>query len=750
MPSRELKDLRPPAQSENQPQSERPPIQLQVTSEVESTLVQVIQNDYDAAKKARQQKDFGTTSKGSRLDFDSHFKGLKDLYNAQRIPKNEPWQFCSNRSLRIATSIVDMLHARLLPTVLNEDLVRWQPGEVKDKPKVERISKLMMWWAFVRSRVQTFYDIWTKHVISFGDGLTETSWDVEILDSGETISQPIVGEDGNPLQEQDGAPAVSTFRDLRFIERTISHVFQKDQIFLQEGATNILQDPVIIEEMVPYYKLEQGEVEGKFVNITNLLRSKIPVEMDESNDIKDEDRERLRNIKLRNKQVKIQRSYIHFDADNDGFAEDIRITVSLDHSLYLGGIAVKNLTKSGRRALDFTKFDNRIANPNELDGEGILEKVRELAEEIDAIFNQMTDANTLSILRPGFYDPAGDLDAGTLKLAPNRISPVSDPSRNILFPDITIQVTQLMEAIRIVLEFVERLTAASAFVLGKESDFVGGPGTATRTNTITQSAEIRFAIPSTRLRGGASRIMTQHLDILQLNIPPGLETRVMGEKGDPVFDTNELTMEGISGEYDAYLLPDPSQGSKQINRDLWGMFYSILIQNPIVGTDPAKIYRITANLLKAWDLDPVEILGPAPLLDDVDDPEDENTLILQGDFARVRAQIHENHILHIQEHMALAESPSLAFIAQHTPHLHAKIIQFLQQHIQEHQQMMQLMIAITQNLAGGKGGGSIGGGEGGNTETTKGAPKQPGLEQTSGPLAQALGAQRQGTSGPSP
>ena len=70
---------------------------------------------------------------------------------------------------------------------------------------------------------------------------------------------------------------------------------------------------------------------------------------------------------------------------------------------------------------------------------------------------------------------------------------------------------------------------------------MGGSGTATRTNAIVQSAEQRFAMPSERLREGASRIILQHLDILQLNIPPGLENRVLGEDGMPVFQSNELT-----------------------------------------------------------------------------------------------------------------------------------------------------------------------------------------------------------------
>src|SRR3990167_6088615 len=361
-------------------------------------------------------------------------------------------------------------------------------------------------------------------------------------------------------------------------------------------------------------------MEGKFVNISNLLREKINYEKPESTGLTPEEEDKIKSIKIRNVPVEVLKWYGNFDADGDGFAEDVRIVISPEHQLYLGGVPVSQLTKSGKRPLDHTKFDHRIDAPDENSGEGILEKVKELSEEIDALFNQMTDSNTVGILRPFFYDPGGDVDAPVLKLGPNKGTPVSDPNRNVFFPDIQIQTDKLILAIRLVLEFIERLTAASSYVLGKESEIVGGSGTATRTNAIVQSAEQRFAMPSERLREGAARIIKHHLDILQLNIPPGLETRVLGEDGRPLFQSNELTDIGISGEFDAYILMDPSMGSKQSERELASMIYSVLLQNIIVGTDPAKIYKVTADLLKAYGKDPEEYLGPEPDSDLIDDP----------------------------------------------------------------------------------------------------------------------------------
>jgi hypothetical protein len=686
------------------------------------------------------------------MDFDKWLKGLRDLYNARREPKEIPWKYCSNRGLKIAAAILDMIHARLFPAVFNEELLKWRPGESTDQPKVDRISKLMKWWIWIHSRMRTFFDIWVKQTSGYGDSLTETFWKVTPIDQGKTIEEPITDEAGQQLINPDGTPAVSKSRTISLIEKTASKLYAKEDVFLQECSTDIYMEPVILKDTFKYRELEQGEAEGKFINIASMLKDKLNWEKPAIEGLDSEAEEKIKDIKVRNVSVEVLKAYFNFDADGDGFAEDIRVVIVPEHQLYIGGIAVRDLTKSGKRPLDFTKFDNRIENPEENFGEGVLEKIKELSDEIDAIFNQLTDANTLTVLRPFFYDPGGDVDAPVLKLGPNKGTPVTDPTRNVFFPDITIQTDKLILAIRLVLEFIERLTAASSYVMGKESEIVGGSGTATRTNAIVGAAEQRFAIPAERLREGASRIIQQHLDILQLNIPPGLENRVLGEDGLPTFTADELTSEGISGEFDAYILMDPSMGSKDTERQLAAMVYSVLLQNPLVGTDAAKIYKITADLLSAYGKDPEQYLGPEPDYDMIDKPEDENTLIVQGDFGRVKAQMAENHILHIQKHMELMQSPSLAALP---PHLAAQIQQFTQQHIMEHQQMMQIMMSIMQKfgqakqMSGPEGQGGIGGNRHeGSTAPGTGNPSS--METVPGPLGAAMQTKRTGEVGGAP
>ena len=640
-----------------------------------------------------------------------------------------------------------MLHSRLFSGVWQEDLTRWRPGEISDVPKVERISKFMDWWVRVWSPMREFFDNWIKVTAGFGDSLSESSWQLDETDAGETESIPVQDPTGQPQINLDGTPAVTQQRKLRRKEYTTSRIIPKENVYMFKNAKDVQKDPVMIEEEYLYRDLEAMEKAGQCINVTTKLKEyiKLTVPVTVSDPI---EAEKLKRVKMRNVPVKIIRWYGHYDHDGSGFDQSVRVMVTKDYKIYLGGIEMKNVTKSGKRPIHFQKYGSYLAEIDSLWGEGVLDQVRELAEEIDAIFNQLTDANTLGVLRPGFYDPSGDVDAPAMELAPNKFIPISDPTRNVYFPPFDINTDRLLNAIRLVLEFIERLTAASSYVMGKESDIVGGSGTATRTNAIMQSAEVRFSRPVERLKAGAANILTQVLDLIQLNIPPGMETRILGEKNQQIFHENELTDEGISGQYDCYLLNDPTLGSKQTEREVSNLMYSLLMQNPLVMSDPIKMYKVTADVLKAVGKDPIEYLGPAPSPDNIDEPEDENTLMLQGDFNGVKAQMTENHLYHIQKHTDLLRSPTFLMLGQQAPALVEQVSTYAQQHILEHQTMMQAMMQMMSTLGGKGGAGQGNAGKGDWSGGNNGSPQDPneigGVENTPGPLGNAMQSKREG------
>ena len=695
---RELKDELQNETPQVEPTSQKPQLQIQINEAQEKTIVQMVLDDYQKAKAYRDTKEYRTNSKGEVLHFDEHMKSLNDLYFGKREPKTKPWANCSNRSLRIAMAILEMLCSKFFPMIYNEDLNRWRPGEKTDFPKVKRITKFMDWWVRVYVPMQEFFDSWIMTTVGYGDSLVEILWDVEYKDIGEFDVTNIVDEQGNVLEQTQE-------KRLKLIEKTKCNIIPKENVFFQKGQKDIHREPIIIKDDYRYGDLEAMEMQGQVVNVQNFLRKTLESKTEVSGDpsLTEQDLSRLKEVKLRSQTVNVLIEYMHYDWDNDGFSEDIRVLIDQDNKLYLSGVEVKNISKRAMRPIEWTKFLPRLDDVDGLDGLGALEMMEELAREIDACFNQLTDSNTLALMRPGFYDPSGNLNAPTLYLSPSKITPVSDPQRNVYFPDFDIPTERLIIAIRLVLEFIERLTAASSYVMGKESEIVGGSGTATRTNAILMNAMERFQRPGVRLKAGAARILTQIFDKIQLNIPIGFESRVLGEDGEPIFKQNELTDEGLSGEFDAFLLEDSSGGSKNIEREISGFLYGQLLQNPLIGTDPMKIYKITFKLIESHTShDEAErIMGPEPDEKDNDSPEDENTLMIQGEFTKVRALISENHIWHLQVHQSLNESPTLVTLPDG---IREQVLQYNQNHMQEHQMMMQAMIQNMLRLQGGQGG----------------------------------------------
>lgn len=724
------------------------PLQLPITKNIESLITETVLDCFSSAEDARNKKVYELDDKGNSVTYNDKITLLNDMFYGKRKPKEVPWKYCSNRSMKIAMAIIEMLHSRMFPAVWNEDLVRWRPVEQTDKTKTERTTKFMDWWVRVWTRMKTFYNRWVKVCLAYGDSLVEVSWETTEIYTGDTTT-PITDEFGIQLYEQDGKPSTQTTKNIKVEERTRTEIIPRENVYLQDGQTSLSDEPVIIKCQWSFSDLEKLEAQGMAVNIntplnsdTKTLRQQLMEGIESTNSFSGENAEILKEIKLRSQKIEVLKCYHKIDIDRDGFAEDIRVLVSPLYRIYLGGVYVKDISKRGKRPIDFTKVNDLINNVDALEGYGYLEMVKALADEIDAIFNQMTDANTLSVLRPFFYDPSGNLVPQNITLAPNKGIPVPDPSRNVYIPDFQIPTERLMIAIKGVLEFIERLTGASSYVMGKESEIVGGSGTATRTQAIVGAAEQRFAMPAEKLREGASRILTLVLDQVQLNLPNGFESRVLGEDGEPVFTDKELTTDNLDPELDAFILEDAAMGSKSVERELSIFLYQLLMQNPLVATDPIKLYNETANLLKSHGQNPEEHLGPAPEAKDFDTPEEENTLIVQGDFTQVMPMMTENHLEHIMKHEQIFQSPTLTLIQMKQPELFQQVAQYTQMHIMQHQQMLQQMIGMVQQQGAGQQKGAKGGGQAENS----GAASQSGMEQIPGTVSAVAQRQREGKS----
>lgn len=697
--AREIKDMQiGPEEAETQVKQERPIIdenslQILLTELQEKELTDIVIQDFDTAVEARNASTgnwgISPTSKQAQT-FEQKLEMLINLYEAQHPPRKEEWM--CNTDLRITMAIVEMLHAQLFPAIWNKDLLNYKPVEQTDSGTKERIGKLMDWIVNVPLKFKPIVDDSVKSVIKLGTIILGDEWLVEFKDKGEkepvTVSDEETGEEVQVVDENE-QPLMRNVLDRQ--ERAKSRLVPLDRFYIQPGATDIQKEPIIERLNFFYSDLEQLEVEGKVKNINVDLKLSVDTiivtEVDEA--LEEAEKVAKVNVKRRNYPCDVLKWCGPYDANNDGFPEEIVALVERRTRTLIGAIPLNKISRRVERPYVAIQF---IRREGKFYGIGVIEQVYSLATEINTVFRQLTDANTLSIMRWGFFDPNSQYNPAVHIAKPRAMYPVSDPKRSVYFPDIAIPIERLINAIRLLLEFVERLTAASSYVMGKEGNIVGGPGTATRTNAIMQSAAQRFQIPVTRIKDGIAEHLTHILSQYQMNMPDGLEKRVLGEDGQPLFEKGSLLRKNIDSEMDVYLDPDFTLGNKDLQKEIANYLYSTLLGNPIIMSDPAKIYLVTADMLKTLGKVPEEYLGPAPSLKDFDSPEDENTLIREGRFREVVPSLIENHIEHMQVHSAPLQGPEATL-------WDPKALEYLQAHIQAHTQMMQQMIQIQQQSA---------------------------------------------------
>jgi hypothetical protein len=659
------------------------PLLLSLTPDQQKELVEIIMEDYRNAMAARQETTWGTDIAGKGIDFDTKYANLISLYEGDDVPRPEGWM--CGRSLKIAQSIVEMLVARLFPAIWNEDMIRWKPVEFTDKKRTMAVNDIMRWvfisWMKVRPKMLEL----VRAAVSLGTVFSEPYWYVKKRDLGETTQQEVVGEDGAPIIDQaTGAPMTIEARMLSIDEKPAVKNIPLTKILTQPGCTDIQKEPIIKLEDYYYYELEQEQREGTLQNVdeklkdsvTSSILTKFGSELEKAENISS------LNAKRRNTLVECLTWYGPYDANEDGFPEEIVVRVAIKDELYLQGYPLSVISRRGKRPIVQTNFLTRMFK---LLGIGVLEQVKPLAEEIDACFRQLQDANTLGIMKWGFYDPNSDYNPDEHIAKPRAMYPVTNPSQNVYFPDMSVPIERLIMAIRLVLEFIERLTAASSYVMGKESEIVGGSGTATRTQAIVSSAETRFNLPSMNMRDGIAEILGQIFDLCFSNMPDGLEKRILGEDSEPIFESNEDVKAAFLTEMDCYLEPNASFGDIGTQRELASILYDKFVVggNPLVVGSPENLYHATANVFKAYGENPKEWIGPAPMTKETHDPIEEHTIIREGRV--ISPDPSENHLEHLIAHMNTLSSPEIVVWSK-------EAVQVLTQHVEEHKRMIAMMM----------------------------------------------------------
>lgn len=717
-------------------QTQLNPILIQMSPEKQKELVEIILEDYKNAKLAREKKTWGLNKEKTQMTFDEKYAALYQLYEGDDEQRPEPWM-CA-RSLKIAQGIIEMAVARLFPMCFNEEIVKWKPVRWTNKAYVQLVNRMMQWVLMTWMKVRSTALHYVRHAAMSGSVFAEVWWERKKYDMDETEQIPVTDEFGQQI-------GVIEQKLLQVREWPRIRLIPVTKVFTQPGAKNIQDDPVIIPVDYTYRELEMMQQEGLAENITDDLKEAIDNRIAKESGLVLEKAENIQefNAKRRTTNVTCLKWFGKFDADGDGFDEEIVALVEEGNEVYIRAHKLSKISLTGNRPLIHKNFIDRI--DDKLLGMGLLEQVKPLAEEVDACFRQLSDANTLSIMRWGFYDPNSDYDPEEHVAKPRAMYPVSNPTQNVYFPDMQIPIERLLNAIKLIEGFIERLTAASSYMMGKEDTLAGGSGTATRTQAIVSAADTRFNLPATNLRDGLAEIFTEVFNQCCLNMPDGMEEKILGNDNEKVFPDDQTMKAALALEMDCYLAQPADLGDSNTRRQIATMLYDKLLMggNPLITQDLNRIWFGTANLLNAYGEEPTEWIGKPASVKPSSEPTDEHVMIRDGRYCPPEPQ--ENHMQHIMEHTEELKSPNILLWPPERT-------QYLEQHIQQHQQMMMQVLQMMQqqkdiqSQQGGDDGGK-GSESRADAATRGGTPLAGGQSDISVNPQQASGTPAQQTSG---
>jgi len=333
---------------------------------------------------------------------------------------------------------------------------------------------------------------------------------------------------------------------------------------------------------------------------------------------------------------------------------------------------------------------NYSPRPGSAYGEGVPEKMAGLQTEIDIIHNQRLNASSISIIPFGFYRAASGFDPHIVELAPGVFIPVDDIN-DVRLSEFRGNFTVSFQEERVALEYLDRLTATGPYQQGQESPIIGSRATATGTLALIGQSNQRYDIIIRRMLKAINEMVEMSLMFYQLNMPPGMAERIVGERGERLF--NHLSREQIAGRYDNHIPSDSLSSNKALERQTKLIGYQTFAQNPIVNSDPRYLWELTADAMKSVGMSDVErFLGEKPKGADGESrpPKEEFALMNQGQV--VRPSPTEDLLGHLVAHLAQRQSEKYDEMAPE----HRKL---LDDHIEKTKRLYRIQLILQERQA---------------------------------------------------
>lgn len=283
-------------------------------------------------------------------------------------------------------------------------------------------------------------------------------------------------------------------------------------------------------------------------------------------------------------------------------------TIAYESKTYLSGKPLSAVNPMGRRPWTIGQFMRRTGRPY---GISLIEAIRGLVKELNAIHNQRIDAGSISIAPFGFYRAASSFRPDNVTLGPGVMIPVDDIN-DVKMHEMNHNPVASFQEEKIIIEYMEKLTTTSAYQMGRESDIVKSRATASATMAIISQGQQAFTILGVRCQSIIASLMTQILQQYQTWMPDGFADRILGEDAGELLFSGGLTRADINGEYDAVMNLDATANNSAMERQANAAMVQMGPQLIQMAQDPRGYEMAKDFVLSLGKLEYEKYLGPKP------------------------------------------------------------------------------------------------------------------------------------------
>ncbi len=415
-----------------------------------------------------------------------------------------------------------------------------------------------------------------------------------------------------------------------------------------------------------------------------------------------------------------------YDIDGDGLDEDVMWWVILE----MKRVVKARLLEEMYPTLPYT-HPRPIAEaalfpvPGRRVGMSMLELLEGLHDAAKTLMDQTIDANSMGIVPFGFYRPTSSMQSEVIRLAPGELYPLSDPSRDVAFPQIGNPQAQGMaiNLMTMVQQMSERVSVVGDLQLGRVP---AGKSAALRTTAnmslLAGQGEARPERILRRFFMGWCQCWTVMHSLNMHFLPKSKQIRISGPAKpgtDPYLEIGDRSM--IAGDYRFTFTANALNTSKvqlqQTLQQLLGTYVNALAIQLGVST-PETIYNLLRDYGKSLGADPEGMRYLNPPRPDLFGPkllaEEAMVLLLQGEMPEGGPLEAGGWAEHLQKVQMIAQR--LMDPAEDTGAITPEIGQMIQgymalaaQRAQEEMQMQQMQ-ANADAFAQGQGGNAPQGG----------------------------------------